>query len=220
MITIEVIPTGMLGVNCSIIGNPETKEVFLVDPGGDEDVIFGYIKDRQLELKAILHTHAHFDHILGTAPLVKKYYNTGINIPIYLHAADQFLWDNLALQARQFNMNFSAQGVKITHHLIHNEVLDLCQIKVLVLNTPGHSPGSCTFFISEPYVSTPVLIVGDVIFQGSIGRTDLWQGDYKTLMKSIHENILSRPDQTRIISGHGPETTVGEEKIHNPYLAK
>ncbi|MDH4261988.1 MAG: MBL fold metallo-hydrolase [Spirochaetia bacterium] len=209
----------MLDVNCSLIGNLQTKEAFLVDPGGDEDEIYQYIKDQRLNLKAILHTHAHFDHIMGTEPLIKKYYRNQ-NIPVYLHNDDQFLWENLAFQAQVFNLNLPGNDLKVTHQLHHNEILEICQIKIRVMNTPGHSPGSCSFLISEPFVSTPVLIVGDVIFQGSIGRTDLWKGDYNTLIKSIHENIFSCPDQTRIIPGHGPETTVGEEKMYNPYLAE
>jgi len=219
MTSIEVISTGMLDVNCSIISNLQTREVFLVDPGGDEDIIYNIIQDHHLTLKAILHTHGHFDHILGTPSLIKKYYRNRNDIQIYLHAEDQFLWDNLSIQSQKFGIQVPDQDMKITDYLNHNQMLDLCGMKIQVKNSPGHSPGSCTFFITKPDVENPVLIVGDVIFQNSIGRTDLWKGDYATLLKSIHENVLSYPDDTRIIPGHGFETTVGEERLHNPFLA-
>jgi glyoxylase-like metal-dependent hydrolase (beta-lactamase superfamily II) len=220
MISIEVIPTGMLEVNCSLISNQETRELFVVDPGGDEDIIYQHISDRQLELKAILHTHAHFDHIMGTGPLLKKYYAANHNVQVYLNDEDKFLWDNMDSQSQKFGLSFPMQEINITHSMNHNEILNLCGIKVRVMKTPGHSPGSCTFFIDEPDAAIPVLIAGDVIFQGSIGRTDLWKGDFDTLMKSINDSILSFPDQTRIIPGHGPDTTVGEERRYNPFLAQ
>jgi len=215
MISIDVIETGMMGVNCSLVSNLQTKEIFLVDPGDDEETIYGYIKDHDLNLRAILHTHAHFDHILGTNPLVNRFYPNG-NVPIYLHPGDQFLWDNVAMQGQKFGLSFPGQNLRVTHQLHHNEILNLCGLQVRVLNTPGHSPGSCTFLIDE--VSPPVLICGDVLFHGSIGRTDLWQGDFNTLIRSIRDHILTRSDETRIIPGHGPETTVGEERTNNPFL--
>ena len=218
-INIEVFVTGMLGVNCSIISNPDSGEVFLVDPGGDEDRIYKYINERHLNLKAILHTHAHFDHIMGTGFLIKKYYKNRKDIEIYLHKEDEFLWKNMATQTEKFGLSLSSLDIEITQNIFHNQIIELCGIQIRSLHTPGHSPGSCTFLIEPPFVSIPVLIVGDVIFQGSIGRTDLWGGDFNTLLKSIQDQILTYPDQTRIIAGHGSDTTVGEERQNNPFLA-
>ena len=155
---------------------------------------------------------------MGTGFLITRYYPDRKDIKIFLHAEDQFLWDNIELQARKFGLNLPSQNIGITDSLTHNETLNICDTKIRVLHTPGHSPGSCTFLLEPPDTPSPVLIVGDVIFQGSIGRTDLWKGDYNTLQKSIHDSILSCSDDTRIIPGHGPDTTVGEERLGNPFL--
>ncbi|MDH4200276.1 MAG: MBL fold metallo-hydrolase [Spirochaetia bacterium] len=214
-IKIKVVPTGLLDVNCCLVSNADTKEIFLIDPGGNEDFIYEYITKNDADLKCILHTHAHFDHIAGGSALIEKYYKDH-NIPVYLHSEDQYLWDNISSQASMFGISVAAQSVKINNFLKDNDVLDICGLKVGVMHTPGHSPGSCTFSLN---VDEDILVVGDVIFKNSIGRTDLWKGDYEVLMKSINDKILTHPDKTRIIAGHGPDTTVGEEKKLNPFLS-
>lgn len=213
-IEIKVLPTGLLDVNCSMVSNRQTREIFLVDPGGDESGIYDYIDKSGFTLKAILHTHAHFDHIMGTAPLLEKYYQ-GQDIPVYLHEEDIYLWDHISEQAGRFGIEAAPQNQKITHFLKDNDRLTLCGMEITVLHTPGHSPGSCTFVLP---MQEPALIVGDVIFQGSIGRTDLWRGDHALLLQSIREKILSQPGESVIIPGHGPGTTVSREAQTNPFL--
>jgi glyoxylase-like metal-dependent hydrolase (beta-lactamase superfamily II) len=211
---IIVTPTGLLDVNTVIIFDSEINDAVIIDPGGSEDYLHKFLTERNLSVNSIIHTHAHFDHISGTSGLLEKYPGYKNGVKIYLHHGDQPLWEHPEKQGSMFGLQLPRQSTKITNWLEPDSVLNFQGFEMKVLHTPGHSPGSCSFYIANK----KTLISGDVIFQGSIGRTDLWLGDFDTLIKSINEKIFVLPDDTRIISGHGPATTVGEEKISNPFL--
>ena len=223
LLKIETFPVGTLGCNCSLIYSPVTKESIVIDPGNDAWQVLKRVTEKGRTIKAILHTHAHFDHI-GQSSLVKK--KTGA--PILLHQDDAFLYDALPAQGAFFGETIEPPS-PCDHWIQDNEELSLrLQVerggiesskltKVLsVLHTPGHTPGSCSFFTD--LLESPVLFTGDTLFADSIGRTDLPGGDYEKIIKSIKTRILPLPDETRCIPGHGPLTSLYQERKHNPYL--
>lgn len=212
-IEIKVIPTGPLQVNTIIVKNPQTKELFIVDPGGDEALLLQEIGD--YKLVEIVHTHAHFDHIWGTRAIAEKFGTQGQAIALSLHSSDQFLWSNPAMQAAGFGITIDSTLPDITTELTDNEERQIAGIQVAFFHTPGHSPGSVCLYLKEHNL----LISGDLIFQGSVGRADLWGGNFDQLIESIKTKVLTLPPETRILPGHGPETTVAWEAEHNPFLS-
>lgn len=211
---IKIIPTGLLQVNTVILHNPQSHNAIIIDPGGNEDTLNSYLLDNNLTLKALVHTHAHFDHIAGAISLLKKFPERKKGIKIMLHKSDNPLWENMDQQGNMFGLTLPSQTLKITDWLDEGSSIEPDDFNIKILHTPGHSPGSVSLYIPEE----ETVICGDVIFQGSIGRTDLWQGNYNLLMESIQNKILTLPENTMIIAGHGPETTVGIEKETNPFL--
>jgi len=212
-IEIKVIPTGPLQVNTVIVKNPERKELFLVDPGGDEALLLEEIGDFQLV--EIVHTHGHFDHIWGTHAILESREPGQEKIPLSLHQADQFLWSNMAMQASGFGIDLECTLPDTDIELTDGQEREIAGVKITFLHTPGHSPGSVCLYLKEQ----SLLICGDLIFQSSIGRTDLWGGNFDQLIDSIKTKVLTLPPQTRIIPGHGPETTVAREIEQNPFLS-
>lgn len=207
----ETFPVGPLGCNCSILGDGETKQAILVDPGGDVPKILARIQAHELKVKYILHTHAHYDHIMGTRDAQEQ-----LGAQICLHEGDQFLYDNLALQLKLFGMSWEQSTLPVEYYIHQGDQFSLGSQTLEVFHTPGHTPGSCCFYWNNPH--TPLLLAGDTLFRQSIGRTDLWGGDHGAILKSIREKLLVLPDQTRVITGHGPETNIGQEKRNNPFL--
>jgi len=214
-IAIEIIPTGMLEVNCSILINEENKEAVVIDGGGNEDDIWAILQKHGAKLSALLFTHGHFDHVGGVNTLAEKAGQAGNeNLEIIIHKEDEYLWTNASEQAARFGIVLNMDLVQPTAWIEDESKLSVAGFNLEVLHTPGHSPGSCCFYLREE----GVLISGDVIFQGSIGRTDLWKGNFETLMHSIKSKILTLPKETKIIPGHGPATTVAAEEASNPFL--
>jgi len=209
----EVLPVGSLQCNCVILYDNKEKSGIIFDPGEESSMILDKIKELSLKIKAIIHTHAHFDHVMASEVVLQ---NSGANIPVYLHPEDNFLWEKLNTQAESFGINASANLPEITAWLEDGKTIKLGSQEIKVIHTPGHSPGSCCFFIEND--NNPILISGDTVFYGSIGRTDLWGGDMTQILNSIQSKILTLPDSTKIIPGHGPSTQVGEEKKHNPFF--
>jgi len=207
------IAVGPLDVNCTIVVNRNINEGFLVDPGGNIAEVKKVVDENKIKVKGIFFTHGHFDHIWGAVD-VPSFFNDSLTIG--MHTADSFLWDNLSEQLKRFGFHASLEKRPGINFWLKEGQFTFCDIDFEILHTPGHSPGSCSFYFFDE--KQPFLIAGDVIFKGSIGRTDLWGGDYNTLIGSIQSKILNLPEQTRIISGHGPDTTVGDEKRDNPYL--
>ena len=204
----EILPVGPLQCNCSVIGDETTREAMVIDPGDDIEDVATIISKHNLKVKQIVITHAHIDHVGGAMKLRAL---TGA--PILLNQNDYALLKMIDVQATWVGME-SPGEVKIDAELAHGENLSAGSLSANVLHTPGHSEGSvCLYFPAEK-----LLIAGDTLFAGSIGRTDLPGGSFEKIMRSLHQRVLALPDDTVVIPGHGPKTTVGDERDGNPYL--
>jgi len=212
-IQIETFPVYPLGCNCSIVFSNESKEAIVIDPGGSEKEIIDKLFKKGLSVKLILHTHAHFDHCLGTKFIAEL----NPQAKICLHRDDLKLYEMIPIQCSYFGIPLPNYTLKeITHFLEDEEEFILEGEKLKVLFTPGHTPGSCSFYFE--YSSGSILFSGDTLFAGGIGRTDLWGGDYYTIMKSIKQRLLTLEDSTLVIPGHGETTQIYKEKKYNPFL--
>jgi len=200
------IPNGRFVENCYLVADEGRGECAVIDPGEDTALIGRVLTELHMRPVAIWLTHAHIDHVVGV-PEVKRM--TGA--PVYLHPADRPLYDRVAQQAVAFGMRAGPLPPP-DRAFAHGDVVRVGDIMFAVRHTPGHSPGSVSL------VGSDVVFVGDVLFQGSIGRTDLPGGDADTLLQSIRRELLSLPDDTIVYSGHGLETTVGRERAANPFL--
>jgi hydroxyacylglutathione hydrolase len=200
------IPNGSFVQNCYVVVDEGTGESAVIDPGEDATLIGRALADLRTQTVAIWLTHAHIDHVLGVPELQRL---TGA--PVYLHPADRPLYDRVADQAAAFGMR-AGMLPPPDRDFVHGEAVRVGSAAFAVRHTPGHSPGSVSL------VGSDVVFVGDVLFQGSIGRSDLPGGDSDTLLQSIHRELLRLPDDTIVYSGHGPETTIGRERIRNPFL--
>ncbi len=203
---IRTFPVGPLGCNCSVIGDRLSGRALVIDPGGNAEQILALLKELNLQVVAIIHTHAHLDHILAAGEIKKA---TGA--PIYLHEGDQFLWDIVEEQCARFGV----PPVKLPDpdHYLHDDH-DLGCCGGVAIHTPGHTPGSISFWFEE----YKTLIAGDTLFQGSIGRTDLPGGNFDQIITSIKERIYSLDDEAVVVTGHGPNTSIGAEKISNGFV--
>ena len=203
----ETIPVGPFQCNCMILGCEETRAAIVIDPGDSADQINALFEKHQLNPVYLLHTHAHIDHIGATDEMKAK---TGARAA--LHEDDLFLCQNLTLQAEHFGLPAPPIPV-IDHFFKKKESLSFGKEIVEVFHTPGHTPGSVTF-----YIPTIGLLTGDTLFKGSIGRTDLWGGSYRTIIASMTELLHTFPDETVVYPGHGASTTLGKEKRENPFV--
>ena len=202
----KTITVGPLGVNCYIIGCEKTKAGAVIDPGDDAPAILKVIKENNLDINYILLTHGHVDHLAHVSQL-----KSSIDAEFLMHPDDTFLLTGLLGQAMMFGLPNPGKP-KPDRLISEGEKIVLGELTINVLHTPGHSPGSVTYFVADK------LFVGDLIFAGSIGRTDLPKGNYQTLIASVETKIFSLPDATAIYPGHGPATTVGQEKATNPFF--
>ncbi len=205
---LETFPVGLLQCNCSIVGDEGTLEATVVDPGDNIPDILFRLARHSLTLKQIVITHAHIDHIAGAQELKRI---TGA--PIFFHQADL---PQLAIMDEQAAwLGVATPEVKPPDSdLTHGMLLHVGTLNVEVLHTPGHTPGSvCLYFADQS-----LLLAGDTLFAGAVGRTDFPGGNSRTLIRSIHNQILVLPDTTRVIPGHGPATSIGLERERNPFL--
>ena len=206
----EIFPVGPLQCNCSVIGDPATREAIVIDPGDDIEKVIAALDKHKLTVKQIVITHAHIDHVGGAMKLKKL---TGA--PILLNEKDQGLLKMLDIQATWVGMK-SPGTVAIDSSLSSGDKIKVGEISANVIHTPGHTEGSiCIYFPVQQK-----LIAGDTLFAGSIGRTDLPGGDFDTIMRSLHREVLALPDETLVVPGHGELTTIGEERATNPFLQK
>ncbi|HEV1994355.1 MAG TPA: MBL fold metallo-hydrolase [Candidatus Acidoferrum sp.] len=212
----EIIPVGWLQCNCSIIGDPATREALVLDPGDEVERIEEILKRHQLTVKAIVSTHAHIDHVGG---LKKLHDLTGA--PVMMHADDLQLYQALDRQAKWLGMR--APAMTEVHQLLkEGDALRWGPFEAHVMHTPGHTPGSVCLYLprgaGKIALKLPHLFAGDTLFAGSIGRTDLWGGSFEEIMRSLRGKLLALPDETLVFPGHGPKTTIGAERDSNPFL--
>lgn len=179
-------------------------------PGGDFDVISQALTALEVRVEAIVHTHTHIDHVGATAELQRS---TGATASI--HDRDRFLYRILPVQAALLGVS-TVKRADMDDQLVDDAVFRAGTIELAVLHTPGHTPGSCCFLVSDGRSKT--LLAGDTLFRGSIGRTDLWGGDHAAILRSIRGKVMGLPDEVPVVAGHGPPTTIGHERAHNPYL--
>jgi glyoxylase-like metal-dependent hydrolase (beta-lactamase superfamily II) len=204
----EILPVGALQCNCSILGDETSGEAIVVDPGDDIPRIMAILQRHKLTVKQILITHAHIDHIAGAARLKRL---TGA--PILYNPRDLPLVKMMDVQAGWLGMA-TPEVLPPDDSLDQGRIIEIAGLSGEILHTPGHTQGSVCFHLPEQNL----LIAGDTLFAGSVGRTDLPGGDGPMLIHSIREKLLPLPDSTIVIPGHGPKTTIGEEREYNPFL--
>jgi hydroxyacylglutathione hydrolase len=252
----EIIPVGMLQCNCSILGDPETRDAIVVDPGDEVERILEILREHRLNVRAIVSTHTHIDHVGGLALL-----HAATKAPVLIHEADLELYRHLDMQAQFLGMR-TPESMRIEDFVKEGDNVRWGGYAARVIHTPGHTPGSISLLVkkaapsfehgylerAKPQPTTASaeahlqahhrgrggdaalssvseaapghgrLLAGDTLFQGSIGRTDLWGGSMKDILRSIREKLMALPDETLVIPGHGENTTIGEERAENPYL--
>jgi len=226
----EIIPVGLLQCNCSILGDPDSREAIVIDPGDEVDRILEILKRHGLKVRAIVSTHTHIDHVGGLAALHRA---TGA--PVLIHQDDLELYRAIDMQAEWIGIP-APELIRSPEFVKEGDTLRWGDFAAEVLHTPGHTPGSISLVvnatdasagsasgrIAQPgHVHAPEagrLIAGDTLFQGSIGRTDFPGGSYPQIISSIREKLLVLPDETLVIPGHGAKTTIGRERAFNPFL--
>jgi glyoxylase-like metal-dependent hydrolase (beta-lactamase superfamily II) len=233
---IHTLTVGPVSCKCSIVACPATGMAAVVDPGGNPEEILAEVAAMGVDVKLLLHTHAHFDHILATGEVAAA---TGAEI--LLHTQDREMYENLPAQGRAFGF-FARRPPEVSRWLVGGEEIAIGNLVAQVIHTPGHTPGSVGFYFpsgKEPREGSfdlprgepsgearqlsgvspaPLLLSGDTLFADSVGRTDLPGGSFEDLVVSIREKLYLLPDATRVIPGHGPETTIGQEREHNPFV--
>jgi glyoxylase-like metal-dependent hydrolase (beta-lactamase superfamily II) len=206
----EILRVGPLQCNCSVIGDETSHEAMVIDPGDDVHEVLDLIRKHNLQVKQIVITHAHIDHVGGAMKL-----RTATGAPILLNQNDYALLKMLDAQAAWIGMP-SPGKVDIDRSVTTGESVSAGSLTADILHTPGHTEGSiCLYFAADKK-----LIAGDTLFAGSIGRTDLPGGSMQKILHSLHDTVLALPDETLVVPGHGPLTTIGEERETNPFLTK
>ena len=206
---IETFPVGLIQCNCTILGDEETGEAIVIDPGDDPEEILQRLRKHGLKAKQIVCTHTHIDHVGGIYGLQHK-----AEVPAAIHKADLSLFEKLDVQAQWSGMPMPDVGV-IDNFFKDGDAIACRGIEMGVLHTPGHTPGSSSFHLGG---DRNILFTGDTLFMQSIGRTDLWGGSFEEIMSSIQTKLMTFDDDTLVISGHGSSTTIGRERRYNPFL--
>ena len=217
----EILPVGMLQCNCHIVGDPVTREAIVIDPGDEVARILDVIARHHLKVRAIVNTHAHIDHV---GRLKKMREATGA--PVMMHRQDLQMYQALEMQAAWLRVA-APPLTEVDEFLSEATPIRWGDYEARVIHTPGHSEGSVCLYlprnhkvISQPGIanSPDLLFAGDTLFAGSIGRTDLWGGSLEKIMRSLQTKVLALPDSTIVFPGHGPATTIGDERESNPFL--
>jgi hydroxyacylglutathione hydrolase len=205
---IEMLTVGPFQENCYLVGDEKTKIGAVIDPGDEAERILAEARKTGLTFRCILNTHAHLDHVCAVQAVKDT-----LKIPFYLHKEDLPLLQHLPKQAAMFGMRVD-KVPEVDFFYNTDAAISLGDLKIRLLHVPGHSPGS----VALNFISEGVVFGGDVLFNGSIGRTDLFGGDFDTLINSIRVNLFSLPDEVVVYPGHGPETTIGFERKFNPFF--
>ncbi|MCU0661240.1 MAG: MBL fold metallo-hydrolase [Myxococcota bacterium] len=202
----QVVVNGPFQENCYIAWDEGTRKGVLIDPGDEPQVILAAAQKLGVTIEAIYNTHAHIDHAGAVATIQSQ-----LKVPFALHEEDEPLLDGLSVQARLFGLP-PIKTPKADRRLRHGDTVKIGDIEGTVIHTPGHTPGGICFLFDK------LVFVGDTLFAGSIGRTDLPGGSHEKLLAGIKRELLSLPDDTVVLCGHGPATTIGLEKKHNPFV--
>ena len=206
---VETFPVGALACNCTVLGDPQSGEAIVIDGGDDVPAIAERLARHGLRPRYLVHTHAHFDHIAALGPLRERVGGEGL-----LHPADRPLYAALAQQGRW--MGLTLTPTTLDGDLVDDDVLRAGAIALRCLHTPGHTPGSTSFALEVDGSTT--LFTGDTLFRGAVGRWDLGGTSLEDIVRSIRERLLVYGDEVPVVPGHGPGTTIGTERVANPYL--
>jgi hydroxyacylglutathione hydrolase len=207
-VILETLTVGPFQENCYVIGDEETLEGAVVDPGDEAVRIALAVEQTNLEIGRILITHAHIDHVGAVTALADEY-----ACPVLMHAEAEPMLEQLPTQAMMMGLRFG-KVPSVDHYIEDGQVLEVGGLKLEARYTPGHAPGHLAFYAE----SEAAVFAGDALFAGSVGRTDLFGGDMEVLMRSINERLMTLPDETQVFPGHGPQTTIADERRHNPFL--
>ncbi|MCH7782052.1 MBL fold metallo-hydrolase [candidate division KSB1 bacterium] len=203
---IKSITVSPFASNCYIVASEKTRNGVIIDPGDEVDRIIGEIEDAGVTVSKIINTHGHIDHTAGAKEMQDK-----LGIPFFIHEGDMDLLKLINEQAQMYGME--TRGVpEVEEYLNEGDIIEFDDIKLSVLHTPGHSPGGICFLGEKD------ILVGDTLFEGSIGRTDLPGGDYEQLIEAIDKKLMTLDEKINVFSGHGSPTTIGVEKRTNPFL--
>ena len=206
---VEMLIVSPFQENCYVIGDEESMTGAIIDPGDEAARIALTVERVGLEISQIIVTHSHIDHVGAVAQLVDEYM-----CPVLMHEEAEAMLKTVPQQAMMMGMRFG-KVPKVDRHVGDDEVLEVGSLRLRSLYTPGHAPGHLAFLVEDE----GIVFSGDALFAGSVGRVDLPGGSMEVLMRSISERLLTLPDETRVVSGHGPETTIGRERVSNPFLA-
>jgi hydroxyacylglutathione hydrolase len=210
---LESAAVGPFFKNGYVVGCEDTRKAVFIDPGDEVEQLLAFIAAEKLDVTHILLTHAHVDHVSGVAEAKRA-----LGAPIYLHNDDLFLYQNAVRSGMMFGLTVE-EPPPVDVFFEGEGPIEFGDYSVRVVHTPGHCPGGvCLAIAKNGDASAPHLFVGDTLFAGSIGRTDLPGGDYETLLKAITEKLFAFPDDAIVYSGHGPETTIGRERTTNPFV--
>jgi hydroxyacylglutathione hydrolase len=205
---LEMLTVGPFQENCFILGDEESGVGAIIDPGDEAARIAMAVEETGLEIGSIIVTHAHIDHVGAVAALVEEY-----ACPVLMHAEAEPMLKELPTQAMMMGFRFGKVPA-IDRYIEDGEILEVGDLRLISLYTPGHAPGHLAFYIEDE----GLVLSGDALFAGSVGRVDLPGGSMEVLMQSIEERLLTLPDETIVYSGHGPRTTIGNERTSNPFL--
>ena len=206
---VEMLTVGPFQENCYVIGDEDSGTGALIDPGDEAARIALAVERLGLSISQIIVTHSHVDHVGAIAPLKDEFL-----CPVVMHEEAEAMLRTVPQQAMMMGVRFG-KVPKVDRHVADDEVLEVGNLRLRSLYTPGHAPGHLAFYAEEQ----EIVFSGDALFAGSVGRTDLQGGSMDVLMRSISERLLTLPDATRVLSGHGPETNIGRERMTNPFLS-
>lgn len=210
---VETFPVGMLQCNCTILGDAASGEAIVIDGGDDVPEIARRLEQHALRPRYLVHTHAHFDHIGALGPLRER-----VGGDALLHPADRPLYGLLAEQARVFGIVPPPRAVPLDGDLVDGDALRAGAISLRCIHTPGHTPGSTSFALDAAGDAATMLFTGDTLFRGAVGRWDIGGTSLADIVRSIRNGLLVHDDASVVVPGHGPATTIGEERRTNPYL--